>query len=124
MLALCTVFIVTCTDGLGEHGDIDEFGTRNAYLNGCSISTFVDQLFLEVERRGGRLSLVGFGDARAGCPPKHAPWLPSARGDQQVLGLVGAAPGPGREEPQESRSSSAIRSGSAALYLYTAIVGP
>jgi hypothetical protein len=61
MLALCTVFIVTCTDGLGEHGDIDEFGTRNAYLNGCSISTFVDQLFLEVERRGGRLSLVGFG---------------------------------------------------------------
>jgi hypothetical protein len=30
MRALCTVFIVTCTDGLGEHGDRDEFGTRNA----------------------------------------------------------------------------------------------
>jgi hypothetical protein len=32
MHALCTVFIVTCTDGLGEHGDSDEFGTHNALL--------------------------------------------------------------------------------------------
>jgi hypothetical protein len=30
MRALCTVFIVTCTDGLAEYGDSDEFGTRNA----------------------------------------------------------------------------------------------
>ena len=30
MGALCTVFIVTCTGGLGAHGDTDEFGTRNA----------------------------------------------------------------------------------------------
>ena len=34
--ALCTVFIVTCTDGLGAHAVSDEFGTRNASLAGCA----------------------------------------------------------------------------------------
>jgi hypothetical protein len=37
MRALGTVFIVTCTDGLGVHGDIDEFGTRKCVVSGVSI---------------------------------------------------------------------------------------
>jgi hypothetical protein len=37
MRALCTEFIVTCTDSLGVHGERDDDRTRNASLVGCCL---------------------------------------------------------------------------------------
>jgi hypothetical protein len=60
MRSLCTEFIVTCTDSLGVHVDRGDDRTRNAYLNGCSISTFVTgSAAMSVSRRRYRYGRVG-----------------------------------------------------------------
>jgi hypothetical protein len=81
MLALCTVFIVMCTDGLGEHGDIDEFGTRNASFTHCPCRALVvRQRSMDVSlrrSRGGIPLRDGQGAAPSKSPPSRKP-LPLA----------------------------------------------